>query len=138
MTANAHHIPSHLAGAARIRPLPERVRQVRSEPVRRAPRAAEISNTAAARIAPVSATAVRKLSGSTPASRHAKRNRRAGSIEFRLIFSAAFAFFLLTSLVERALPHKWPVRADGADIRKSVIEQAREAAEISTAYAFMG
>lgn len=64
--------------------------------------------------------------------------KRNSTIEFRLIFSAAFALFLLTSVLERALPHKWSGRSESGEIRKSVIEQAREAAHISVGYAFMG
>lgn len=60
------------------------------------------------------------------------------AMEFRLIFGAAFAFFLLTSVIERALPHKWAARAGEGEARKSVVEQAREAAHISAGYAFMG
>jgi hypothetical protein len=44
----------------------------------------------------------------------------------------------LTSVIERAMPHKWAQRAGEGEIRKSVFEQAREAAHISAAYAFMG
>lgn len=64
--------------------------------------------------------------------------KRNNSIEFHLIFSVAFGLFLLTSVLERALPHKWTSRNDTGEIRKSVVEQAKEAAHISVGYAFMG
>ncbi len=73
-----------------------------------------------------------------PAVQGSGSHKRSKSVEFRLIFSAAFAFFLFATIVERALPHKWPIRANGDEVRKSVVQQAKEAAEISTAYAFMG
>lgn len=64
--------------------------------------------------------------------------KRNSTIEFRLIFSAAFALFLFTSVLERALPHNWSGRNEAGEMRKSIIEQAREAAHISVGYAFMG
>lgn len=70
--------------------------------------------------------------------RAAAKPKRHEAIEFRMIFSIAFAFFLLTSVLERALPHKWAARGGAGEERKSVVEQAREAAHISAGYAFMG
>lgn len=77
------------------------------------------------------------LSGVRP-SREVSSLNRHNSIEFRVIFSVAFGLFLLTSVLERALPHKWSNRTDAGEIRKSVVEQAKEAAHISVGYAFMG
>lgn len=74
----------------------------------------------------------------TATARSGGKPKRHDAFEFRLIFTMAFAFFLLTSVIERALPHKWAARAGDGEIRKSVIEQAREAAHISATYAFMG
>ena len=82
-------------------------------------------------------THMTQFSPSRQARAGAKPNRHE-TIEFRLIFAATFAIFLLTSVLERALPHKWAGRAGGEETRKSVIEQAREAAHISAGYAFMG
>jgi hypothetical protein len=78
----------------------------------------------------------RAVANHTSAARAGGKQKRHDSVEFRLIFSAAFAFFLFTSVIERALPHKWA--AGDGEVRKSVIEQAREAAHISAGYAFMG
>ena len=64
--------------------------------------------------------------------------KKQDAIQFRLIFTLTFAVFLLTSVIERALPHKWAQRAGEGEVRKSVFEHAREAAHISAAYAFMG
>jgi hypothetical protein len=70
--------------------------------------------------------------------RPAAKPKKQDAVEFRLIFTLAFAVFLLTSVIERAMPHKWAQRMGDGEVRKSVFEQAREAAHISAAYAFMG
>ena len=75
---------------------------------------------------------------SVPHSKMGNTPKRNNSIEFHLIFSVAFGLFLLTSVLERALPHKWSSRNDAGEIRKSVVEQAKDAAHISVGYAFMG
>ncbi len=61
--------------------------------------------------------------------------KRTESLEFRLIFAAAFAIFLVAALAERLLPHRWLHQSAA---RKSVLEQAKEAANTCAAYAFMG
>lgn len=61
--------------------------------------------------------------------------KRAESLEFRLIFIAAFAVFLVTATVERLLPITW---FKAGRKRQSIIEQAKEAANTCAAYAFMG
>lgn len=61
--------------------------------------------------------------------------KRTESVEFRLIFAAAFAVFLIAATVERMLPLGWLKRGQS---RKSIIEQAKEAANTCAAYAFMG
>ena len=72
---------------------------------------------------------------------HARHPRRCQAqeraIEFRLIFTIAFAVFLFTSVIDARFP-TWAQRAGDGEIRKSVFEQARAAAHISAAYAFMG
>ncbi len=80
----------------------------------------------------------RAVANHTAASRASAKPKKHDAVEFRLIYTIAFAVFLLTSVIERALPHKWAQRAGDNEIRKSVFEQAREAAHISAAYAFMG
>lgn len=67
----------------------------------------------------------------------AGKSKRHDRIEYRLIFATAFVFFLFTSAIERALPGNWLARANDQS-RKSLVQQAREAAGISAAYAFMG
>ncbi len=61
--------------------------------------------------------------------------KRTESLEFRLIFVAAFAVFLVAATVERLLPLSWFTRGAA---RKSIVEQAKEAANTCAAYAFMG
>lgn len=64
--------------------------------------------------------------------------KRTESIEFRLIFIAAFAVFLVTATVERILPVHWLRKRADRSPRKSIFEQAKEAANTCAAYAFMG
>lgn len=80
----------------------------------------------------------RAFANHAAAPRVASKPKKHDAIEFRLIYTLAFAVFLLTSVIERAMPHKWGQRAGDSEVRKSVVEQAREAAHISAAYAFMG
>ena len=80
----------------------------------------------------------RALANHAAAARVSSKPKKHDAIEFRLIYTLAFGVFLLTSVIERAMPHKWAQRAGDNEIRKSVFEQAREAAHISAAYAFMG
>ena len=80
----------------------------------------------------------RALAQHAGAPRPAANPKKQDAVEFRLIFTLAFAVFLLTSVIERAMPHKWAQRVGDGEVRKSVFEQAREAAHISAAYAFMG
>lgn len=138
MTTAATHLNSH--ALLRVRALP--LRETKARPRFYKPEAA------AAESAPPQCPAVRLMEAgesrqaprtaaatafkSQPASRAAQKAKRTDTIEFRLIFSAAFVVFLLTAALERTLPHKW-----GAS-QKSVVEQAREAASISAGYAFMG
>jgi hypothetical protein len=61
--------------------------------------------------------------------------KRAESLEFRLIFVAAFVVFLVAAIVERLLPITWLRRERP---KKSIIQQAKDAANTCAAYAFMG
>lgn len=70
--------------------------------------------------------------------RQSARDHHKGSIEFRLIFLAAFLFFFFTSAVERVLPARWSSGVDDTGQRKSVIGRAKESASIVAGYAFMG
>lgn len=85
---------------------------------------------------PVSATAFSQR----PASSHftAPKHHKTDAIEYRLIFMAAFAVFLFTCAFERALHPLGLSRGEDPSMRKSIIAQAKEAANISAAYAFMG
>ena len=71
-------------------------------------------------------------------SRSLARYRRTETIEFRIIFWAAFSAFFVAALLERALPTHWLHRADSDQARRSVVAQARHAANTCAAYALMG
>jgi hypothetical protein len=64
--------------------------------------------------------------------------KRTESIEFRLIFAAAFVVFLAAAIVERLVPRRFFARVRPAGERKSIFEQAKGAANTCAAYAFMG
>lgn len=64
--------------------------------------------------------------------------KRAESIEFRMIFMAAFAVFLVAAIVERLFPAGWFRRGQDGAPRKPILEQAKGAATTCAAYAFMG
>jgi hypothetical protein len=66
------------------------------------------------------------------------RDQHRGTVEFRLIFAAAFVVFLLTSALERAFPTRWTSQNADTGARKSVIERAKESASIVAGYAFQG
>jgi hypothetical protein len=68
--------------------------------------------------------------------RASSKFKRTASFEFRLIYVAAFAMFLVAGIVERLLPVAW-LRRD-VRARRSIIEQAKQAANTCAAYAFMG
>ncbi len=60
--------------------------------------------------------------------------RQRDRIEFRLLLWASFALFLVVALAGRLLPRAWrPFRSGG----KSVIGEAREAANTIVPFAFM-
>ncbi len=118
----------------RIRALPDMaVRRNDAKPV-----ALAVKPQATAAATAGSIAVSRAVASHTAASRQGSKPKKHEAIEFRLIFMVAFAVFLLASIVERALPHKWTQRAGTGEVSKSVFEQAREAAHISVAYAFMG
>ena len=64
--------------------------------------------------------------------------KRAESMEYRAIFIAAFGVFLVAAIAERLLPTRWFARTAGAGRRKTILEQAKDAAKTCAAYAFMG
>jgi hypothetical protein len=124
----------HLARSSyvRVRALPTHTGR------RQAPAAVAATRTASTATSAGAAAVSRAFANHAAASRIAAKPKKHDAIEFRLIYTMAFAVFLLTSVIERALPHKWAQRTGENEVRKSVVEQAREAAHISAAYAFMG
>ena len=58
-------------------------------------------------------------------------------IQFRLIYAICFSLFLLAAIIQRLLPWNWSARSPHAGARRSVLEQARNAAGICATYAFM-
>ena len=64
--------------------------------------------------------------------------KRAESLEFRLIFMAAFVVFLFTATVERLLPIRKLLHGTDVSAHQSLFEQAKAAANTCAAYAFMG
>ena len=66
------------------------------------------------------------------------RTRRVEAGEFRLIFLASFAIFLMVAVIERVLPSSWRSHALGHDGGKSIFGEARSAAHTFVPFAFMG
>ena len=65
-----------------------------------------------------------------------RRTRRKDVSEYRLLFAAAVAIFLVAAVVSRLLPWNWRV-AGGAQPKKSVVDEAWDAANTALPYAFM-
>lgn len=124
----------HLARSSyvRVRALPSHTQRRNAPEVVAVSRPSTLAPTAGA------AAVSRAFANHSAAARVAAKPKKHEAVEFRLIYTIAFAVFLFTSVIERAMPHKWAQRAGDNEIRKSVFEQAREAAHISAAYAFMG
>ncbi|MGE5267568.1 MAG: hypothetical protein ACM3L9_09415 [Deltaproteobacteria bacterium] len=131
MTAVSMSSPLARSGCLRVRAVPSlaKGRPAAARTIER-----QSSSTTNAGAAAVS----RAFANHAAAPRVPSKPKKSDAIEFRLIYSIAFAVFLLTSVIERAMPHKWAQRPGESEVRKSVFEQAREAAHISAAYAFMG
>lgn len=70
--------------------------------------------------------------------RSSSKFKRTESIEFRLIFAAAFVVFLFAAVGERLLPGRWLNSANASEPRPTIISQAKAAANTCAAYAFMG
>ncbi len=64
--------------------------------------------------------------------------KRAESLEFRLIYIAAFVVFLIAATVERIVPLRRLLSGGAAGARKSILKQAKDAANTCAAYSFMG
>jgi hypothetical protein len=67
-----------------------------------------------------------------------RKDARKDSLGFRLIYSAAFATFLVAAVADRLIPLRWLVGATGQDSYLGVLTEARRAAETFTPFAFMG
>lgn len=126
MTPNASIGIGALSPMARIRALPQAHHHVRGSARRQDVQTHK----------PASDT--RRQAMASFSRRSIARYRRADSLEYRIIFTAAFGVFLVTSALERVSPYRLLARKDAASVSKSVFEQAREAANISVGYAFMG
>ncbi|MBT8447253.1 MAG: light-harvesting protein [Gammaproteobacteria bacterium] len=57
--------------------------------------------------------------------------------QFHLIYAACFAVFLVVAIVSRLLPRSWRPRLPGARARRTIIGEAREAADTFVPFAFM-
>lgn len=68
----------------------------------------------------------------------AQRDRRADALDFRLIYLTAFVVMVVAAAIERALPWNLLERGERRSSRKSVLGQAREAANTCATYALMG
>lgn len=66
------------------------------------------------------------------------RADRAETLEYRVIFAAAFVVFLGAAVIERLLPHRLFSQSTDAEPKKSVLAQAKGAAKTCATYAFMG
>ena len=66
-----------------------------------------------------------------------RRHTERGGIEYRLVHAAGFGVFLVAAAVSRliALIARRPRGADG---RRSIIQEARDATSATIPYAFMG
>lgn len=65
-----------------------------------------------------------------------RATRRKDVSEYRLIFGVCFAIFLVAAVVSRLLPWSWRLSPDEPK-RKSVVEEAYDAASTVLPYAFM-
>jgi len=63
------------------------------------------------------------------------QRRKTEAREFRLIYAACFAVFLVAGLVARLLA---PFGGQSGAPRRSIIDEARTAAQTSIPFAFMG
>ncbi|MGB7206347.1 MAG: hypothetical protein WBD37_12810 [Anderseniella sp.] len=59
------------------------------------------------------------------------------SVEFNIIFSVAFVFFLVAAMAHRIIPKRWRPNLDPSGQARSVIAEARIAASNSIPFAFM-
>jgi hypothetical protein len=66
------------------------------------------------------------------------RLRQKEAIEFRLLFTVTFTVFLMAAAVSRLLPADWRPLPPQAGADRSIIGEAKAAANMIVPYAFMG
>ena len=57
--------------------------------------------------------------------------------QFHLIYAACFVVFLVVALVSRLLPGSWRPKLAGARAQRTILGEAREAADTFVPFAFM-
>lgn len=72
-----------------------------------------------------------------PSRSHAKRGRK-DVWEFRLLFAASFLVFFIAALIERLMPSYWLGRTGEPRKSRSILGEAKDAANTYVPYAFMG
>jgi light-harvesting complex 1 beta chain len=72
------------------------------------------------------------------ASASLSRLRKEEATEFRLVFMASFVIFLLIGLVARILPWRWRPFPPGPEGYRSIVGEAKAAANMFVPLAFMG
>lgn len=63
--------------------------------------------------------------------------RAADERQYRLLYAATFAIFLLVALIIRLLPRTWDPLEREPGARRSILGDARTAASTTVGYAFM-
>lgn len=63
-------------------------------------------------------------------------SKRKDTVEYRMVFAACIAVFLIAAVVTRLMPWRW-WSGEAAGVRKSVVEEAWDAANTALPYAFM-
>jgi hypothetical protein len=66
------------------------------------------------------------------------RLRKDEAKEFRLLFVVGFAIFLMVGVVTRLLPSHWRPHPPGPEGFRSIVSEAKAAANMFIPFAFMG
>lgn len=68
------------------------------------------------------------------------KTKRGKSIEYRALFLATFAVFLVAAIAESLIPRSWPNswKAQGPTSKETIWRRASVGAQTCVAYAFMG
>jgi hypothetical protein len=64
-----------------------------------------------------------------------RRRGASEAVQFRLLYGTCFGLFLLAGILQRLMPWKWSSRGARGD--QSVFAEARHAAGVCAAYAFI-